>query len=116
MAEDVCALPLGAMENSSGDGRSCDEIAGQSNDVGIHAVDAVDSLAKQERLSKFIEMDIAELRYAEAVKSVRKAGNQYVATRDFDPMTFDLAGIESEASGCARRGGQEASPRDRRPG
>ena len=43
------------------------------------------------------------MRYAEAVKSFGKAGNEYVAPCDLDPMALDLAGIERQPRASVQR-------------
>ena len=59
-------------------------------------------VAKEERLSVFVHMDVAELRDAESVECLRKAGIEHVAVRGFDQMPLDLAAVEREAACGAR--------------
>ena len=47
-------------------------------------------------------MDVAELRDAETVKGLGKAGKEDVAMRDLDPMALDFACIERESHPGAR--------------
>ena len=87
-------------------------VAGEKHRVGIQAVDLVDGIAEQERLSEFVQVNIAELRRTKSVEGGGKAGQKNVAPRDFDPMPLDLTRIKRQASGGARACGEEAAPRD----
>ena len=75
-----------------------DEVAGEKNRVGVHPVDAVDCVTEEEWLSEFVHVNVAELRDAEAVKGLRKTGDEHVAVRDFDPVPLDFAAIERETA------------------
>ena len=97
--EDVRALPgSAASESRSGNAdavlpvqRGGNEIPGETHGVRLDAVDALDHVAKKERLREFVHVNVAELHDAHAVECVREAGQKEVAARYLNPVTFDLA-------------------------
>lgn len=82
------------LENSFRNRRTGDVIAGEEDGVWVEPVDAVDGSVNEERLSALIEMDIAQLRNAEAVECLRKTREINVPAADFDPMPLDFARVE----------------------
>jgi hypothetical protein len=47
-------------------------------------------------------VDVTELRNAEAVECLGKAGDDDVAIRDLDPVPLDLARVERQTGASAR--------------
>ncbi len=98
IVEETGALPGGADGESPWQKLVGHIVAGQKHCIGIQAVDVVDGVAEQERLSEFVQVDVAELRHTKSVEGGGKAGEKNVAPRDFDPMPLDLARIKRQAS------------------
>jgi hypothetical protein len=114
--EDTGALPRGADSEFCRRKLTGDEVAGNEHRIGIEAVDPVDDFADKERLSEFVQMDVADLHDAETVEGLRKTREKDVAGRDFDEMALDFTGIEGETAESARASDEEAASRDREPG
>jgi hypothetical protein len=112
LVDEVGALPCGAHGESLWQKLVGHIVAGQKHRIGNQTVDVVDGVAEQERLSKFVQVDIAELRHAKTVEGGGKAGEKYVAARDLDSMLLDLARIKRQASAGTRTCSEEAAPRD----
>jgi hypothetical protein len=112
LIEDAGALLRCALEDPARYWRTGDKITCQEDRIGIQPVDAVDSIVKKEWLSEFVQVDVAELRHAEAVKCPGKAAKEDVVIGDLDPMPLDLAGIERQTGAGARACDQEAAARD----
>ena len=51
----------------------------------------VDGNMEKKRFSELVEVNVAQLRDAKAVKGSVKAGDGDFATGDFDPMTLNFA-------------------------
>jgi len=112
LVEEVSALPRRADGEPLGKDFVGDEVAGQKHCIGVEQIDLANCIAEEKRLAVFIQVDVAELRRAKAVKRPGKPGNKNVVARDFDPMPFDLAGIERQTGTGARARKQKAAARD----
>jgi len=111
LVEEIGALPRRAEGGSLRQNPVGHIVAGQKNRVGVQAVDVAHSVAEEEWLSVFVHMDVAELRDAESVECLSKAGNEHVAVRDLDPVPLDLAPIDRQTANNERSANQEAAPR-----
>lgn len=77
-----------------------DEVAGQQNHVRGKVVDVVDDAFEEKGLSELVEMDIADLRDAEAIESTGEVGDSNSAGDEIDLMSGDFAGIKGQT--CCR--------------
>lgn len=111
LAEEIGAPPRRADGGSLRQNPAGHIVAGEKNRVGVQAVDVAHSVAEEEWLSVFVQMDVAELRDPEAVECLRKPGDEHVAVRDLDPVPLDLAAIERQTTGNERTANQEAASR-----
>lgn len=68
LAEQVCALPFGALCEGVCKVPVRDVVAGENDDVRVEAVDPVDHVADEERLSELVKMDVTQLRDTKTVK------------------------------------------------
>jgi hypothetical protein len=87
-----------------------DEVAGEQDKVWSEGVHPVDDVFEEEGLCIFVEVDVAELDDAIAVKRSRQVGDGNGPVDDIEFMTSDFAGVKRQSSGGGAGGYQEFSP------
>jgi len=95
----VGALPCGVDGTCSGTDTVADEIAGEQHGVRLEAVHLVDGVAKEKRLSEFVEVDIGEMRDPPTVEGCGQAGENDGMARDLNPVAFNAAGVQGQRGG-----------------
>ncbi len=108
-AEDFGAAVGGVMGDGEGDGAVGDEVSGEEDEVGIEGVDAVDDLLEEVGLGVLVEVDIADLDDAEAVKGRGEIGEGDGARHDVDLVAGDLTGVEGEGCGSGAGADEEVA-------
>ena len=76
-----------------------DEVAGEKDEVGRESVDLLDDAFKEKGLGVLVQVNVAELGDAIAVKGSRQIVDGDGALDDVDFMPGELAGVESKSSG-----------------
>ncbi|MCU1252795.1 MAG: hypothetical protein JWQ49_5824 [Edaphobacter sp.] len=87
-----------------------DEVAGEEDDVGVEGIDFVNDAFEEERLCVLVEMDVAELDDAIAVKGGGQIVDDDGALDDVEFVTGELAGVESESGSGDACAYEEVSP------
>lgn len=96
-AEDLGAAMSSRAAGDEGERAVGDEVSRQQDHVGGESVDVVDDALEEERLSEFVEMDVADLRDAEAMKSAGEVGDDQGAGNEIDLVACDLAGVKGHS-------------------
>ena len=91
---------------------SGDEVAGQKYRVGFQLVDAVDGVAEKEGLGEHVQVNVAELDDAHAVKCGVQAGEMDIVVRNLKKVALDFARIKRETGRAAEHGLCELTPID----
>jgi len=97
--EDLGASAGGVVGCDEGERTAGDEVSREQNEVGGEAVDAGDDALQEEGLGVFVEVDVADLRDAEAMKSGAEAGEGDGVVGLVDLMPGDRTGVDGKA-GC----------------
>src|ERR1017187_8052518 len=101
----------GLLRESARQRTVADVVAGEQDQIGRERVDPFDDAAHEERLSKLVEVDVADLGDAEILEDAWEVGDGKVAVDDAEFVAGELAGIERQAAGGDQRGAdQEAAP------
>jgi len=99
VAEDLAAAVGFALAEAEGQRAAADEVSGEDDHVGGERVDMVDDAFHKARFGELVEVDVADLCDAEAVKGLRQIAEGDGAVDDVDLVAGDLAGVEGEG-GC----------------
>jgi len=97
--EDLGAAVEGVFAGDEGERAVGDEVAGEQDEVGGEGVDLVDDAFEEEGLGVLVEVDVAELDDAIAVKGGGQIGDADGALDDVELVAGELAGVESESGG-----------------
>jgi len=114
--EDLGASVGGVVGGDKGEGAAGDEISGEENEVGGEGVDTLDDLLEEVGLGVFVEVDVAELGDAQAVKGCGEVADGDGVVGGIDLVTGDLAGVDGEAGGEGGGTGEEGPAGDGRGG
>jgi hypothetical protein len=96
-AEDFAAAVGGGAGGDEGEGALGDEVSGEQDHVGGEGVDVADDALEKEGLGKLVEVDVADLGDAEAVKGAGKIGDGEGAGDEVDLVAGDFTGVEGES-------------------
>ena len=96
-AEDLAASARGVDGVADGTGAIADVVAGEQDHVGLEDVDAVDGIGEEGFLGELCEMDVAELRDAEAMEGFGQVADAEGGGDGFEFVAGDLGGGEEEA-------------------
>ena len=108
-SEDLGTAVNGVVASDKGEGAAGDEVAGEQNEVGSQSVDLVDDALEEERLGVFIEMNVADLNDAIAMKGSGQICDGDGALNDVDLVAGDFTGVEGESGGGGAGADQEVS-------
>lgn len=97
--ENLCTATDGMATGNEGNGAMGDEVSGEENQVGGESVDSVNDALEEEGLCVFVEVDIAELDNAKAVKRSGQISNGDGAFNDVDFVATNFASIERQTGG-----------------
>jgi hypothetical protein len=100
----------GVFAGDEGEGAVGDEVACEEDEVRGQSVDLTDDAFEEEGLGVLVEVDVAELGDAVAVKGRGQVGDGDGAVDDVDFVTCDLAGVEGQTCGGGTGGYEEVSP------
>ncbi len=89
-----------------------DIVPGQENSIRLNTIDLLDRMPQQKWLSKFVEVDIAQLGDSHSIESSGQRLKTNFERLDFDPMALDLSRIKSQARAPAKSCREEAAPAD----
>lgn len=89
-----------------------DEVAGKNDHVCGKCIDVADDAFKKERFGKFVEMDVADLRDAEAMEGAGKVGDGKGARNEIELVAGDFAGVKGETSGGSSCADEEMAAGD----
>ncbi len=92
--EDLGAVVGGGPAVEEGERAVGDEVSREQDHVCGEGVDVADDALEEERLGELVEMDIADLRDAEAVEGAGKIGDGKGAGDEIELVAGDFAGIE----------------------
>ena len=101
--EDLGAAADSVFACDEAKGSTGDEIPGKKNEVGGKGVYLVYDALEEKRFGVLVEVNIADLGDAIAVKGTRKVRDGDGSLNDVDLVPRDFAGVKSESGGgCSR--------------
>ncbi len=115
-SEDLGAAAGGVVGGDEGEGAAGDEVSGEEDEVGGEGVDARDDLLEEVGLGVLVEVDVAELGDAQAVKGCGEIADGDGVVGGVDLVAGDLTGVDGEAGGEGSGTGEEGSAGDGRGG
>ena len=110
--QDFSASMDGMTAGDEGERTVGDEVAGKEDQIGGEGVDLLDDAFEEEGLGELVEVNVAELGDAEAVKRGGEIVNVEGTWDDVDFMARYLAGVEGESGGGGSSGDEEFSAGD----
>ena len=95
-AEDLGAVVCGRSPVEEGERAVRDEVSGEQDHIGGKSVDVADDPFEEERLCKLVEVDVADLRDAEAVEGAGEVRYSEGAGDEIELVAGDFAGVEGK--------------------
>src|ERR1039458_10487729 len=95
----------GLLRESARQRTVADVVAGEQDQIGRERVDPFDDAAHEERLSKLVEVDVADLGDAEILEDAWEVGDGKVAVDDAEFVAGGGGGRASQGRGGGPRGG-----------
>jgi len=108
--EDLGAASERVAAGDEGERTVGDEVAAEEDEVGVEGIYFVDDALEEEGLGVLVEVDIAELDDAIAVKRGGQIVDGDGALDDVEFVTGDFAGVESQSGGGDACAYEEVSP------
>src|ERR1017187_7658751 len=95
----------GLLRESARQRTVADVVAGEQDQIGRERVDPFDDAAHEERLSKLVEVDVADLGDAEILEDAWEVGDGKVAVDDAEFVAGEVAPQKGPGARGGPRGG-----------
>ena len=110
--QDFGASMDGMTAGDEGERTVGDEVSGKEDEIGVEGVDLLDDALEEEGFGELVEVDVAELSDAEALKGGREIVDVEGTWDDVDFMARDLAGVQGQSGSGGARSDEEVSAGD----
>lgn len=107
--EDLGTAACGVVCGDKGEGAAGDEVSGEQDEVRVEVVDAADHVFEEVGFGVFVDVDVAELGDAQALKGGREAGENDGVLCGVDLVASDLAGVDGETGGEGSGAGEKGA-------